>query len=404
MIRETLYPKLKRIGALRALNARVKAAQLRRGLRRLRDHYEKVARDRGLVYSEGAALALMRRRLATRGASPSPVPRGRLRVLWVGAHWAQDSSGFLAGLGKLADVVYFHNEEGGYGLRTRWDGRDLESNARALRKQLAAMRESGPVHLVLGQMWAQIIGPDALREAQSELTLTANISMDDRLPEHWASVDSVRGGSVGLGPGLDMVLTSSPETPEWFLAEDIPALYVPMASDPERFRPFEEDQKRYDVSFIGSKYGLRERIVTAVMAAGINVDAFGPGWPKGPVNADQNAEIFGRSRIVLGMGTVGHNDDLFTIKLRDFDAPMSGALYVTHRNPDLLQLYREHEEIACYLSIEECVRKLRYYLAHPDDRRRVAAAGMARARREHSWEGRLARALSMMGLLEAPSP
>jgi spore maturation protein CgeB len=228
--------------------------------------------------------------------------------------------------------------------------------------------------------------------------------MDDRLPEHWATVDSVRGGSVGLGPGLDMVLTSSPETPEWFLAEDIPALYVPMASDPERFRPFEEDQKRYDVSFIGSKYGLREQIVTAVMAAGIHVDAFGPGWPNGAVNADQSAEIFGRSRIVLGMGTVAHNDDLFTIKLRDFDAPMSGALYVTHRNPDLLQLYREHEEIACYLSIEECVHKLRYYLAHPDDRRRVAAAGMARARREHTWEGRLSRVFSMMGLLEAPSP
>jgi hypothetical protein len=325
-------------------------------------------------------------------------PDSGLRILWVGANWHQDSSGFLAGLAKFGEVVQFHNAAGTYGLRQRWDGEDVARNDRALREQFRAMRDTGPVHLVLGQMWAQLVSSDALQEIRTQGAMTANISMDDRLPEHWSTASGVRSGSVGLGPGLDMVLTSSPETPEWFLAEGVPAIYMPMASDPERFRPFPEDQKRYDVSFVGSKYGLREKLVNALVAGGIHVDPFGPGWPNGAVDATQSAEIFGRSRIILGMGTVAHSEDLFTIKLRDFDAPMCGAMYVTHRNPDLLQLYRESEEIACYRTADECVHKVRYYLSHPEHRRRVAAAGMARARADHTWQARLSHVFGLMGL------
>lgn len=401
MLRTALYPRLKKLPLLYALNARVKSVQLRRGQIRLRDQYARLARERGVVYSEAAALDLMRAGYARRGLTPSPQPRGKLRIFWVGASWPQDNAGFLQGLRKLGEVVCFENEDGKYGLRQRFDGQDVESNARALRRQVDAMLAAGPVHLVLGQMWGHLVSVDPLREIQAKGIVTANIAMDDRLPDQWETSKGVRNGTIGIGEGLDMVLTSSPEVTEWYLTEGIPSVYCPMASDPERFKPYPESEKRYDVSFVGSKYGLRAKIVNAIIQAGIHVDAFGPGWPNGPADADQSAEIFGRSRIILGMGTIGHNDDLFTIKIRDFDAPMAGALYVTHRNPDLLQLYREGEEIACYLTIEECVHKIRYYLNHPEERIRVAAAGRARAVRDHTWEARLAHAFELMGILEA---
>ncbi|MBU4432777.1 glycosyltransferase, partial [Patescibacteria group bacterium] len=53
----------------------------------------------------------------------------------------------------------------------------------------------------------------------------------------------------------------------------------------------------------------------------------------------------------------------------------------------------------CYLTIDECVKKIRYYLDHPAERQSLAAAGMARARRDHTWEKRLAVAFNALGLL-----
>jgi spore maturation protein CgeB len=129
------------------------------------------------------------------------------------------------------------------------------------------------------------------------------------------------------------------------------------------------------------------------------VEAFGRGLPNGPATAEQSAEIFGRSRIILGVGNIAYNDDIFTLKLRDFDATMAGALYITHRNPDLLRLFEEGREIECYLTIDECIQKVRHYLAHREQRIRIAAAGAARARREHTWERRIATAFAAIGLV-----
>ena len=101
------------------------------------------------------------------------------------------------------------------------------------------------------------------------------------------------------------------------------------------------------------------------------------------------------------MGTVAHTSHTYTLKLRDFDAPMSGALYVTHRNPDLLALYREDQEIVCYESTDECAQKLKHYLSNEADRSRIATAGRERARADYTWEARFAELFRRIGLLAA---
>ena len=398
MFREHFIPILKRSALLYDANARLKASQTRRALVRLKRRYERLARERGIVYSEVAALDLLRERLKRRGLDVAPKTKGGLRILWTGANWFQDSSGFLAGLEQMGAVQLFHHAPGKYGLRQTGDG-DVPVNDLAMSKYIDAS-ETGPAFdLVMGQMWANFISAGALDRVRERGIVTINVSMDDRLPEHWRSKGGLRLGSVGLGPGLDMVLTSSPECCERYLVENCPALFFPMASDPLRFKPYPESEKKYDVSFVGSKYGLRGRIVEALEHAGVHVETFGPGWPNGSIDASRSAEVFGRSRIILGIGTIAHNDDLFTLKLRDFDATTAGALYLTHRNPDLLTLFSEGKEIVCYESIEECVHKVKYYLAHPAHRMAIAASGMARAHREHTWEQRIGKTLARMGLL-----
>jgi spore maturation protein CgeB len=103
------------------------------------------------------------------------------------------------------------------------------------------------------------------------------------------------------------------------------------------------------------------------------------------------ADIFGRSKVVLGVGTCGHTRDLITMKLRDFDAPMSGAVYVTTRNPELYPFVQENEQIAFYESPKEAADKVERYLKDESELKRVSSAAYARCRKEHTWKQRLER-------------
>ena len=50
--------------------------------------------------------------------------------------------------------------------------------------------------------------------------------MDDRLPDLWLKMD--RMGSVGLGSGVDITLTTSPETCKWYFTENMSAIFWPL--------------------------------------------------------------------------------------------------------------------------------------------------------------------------------
>ena len=82
------------------------------------------------------------------------------------------------------------------------------------------------------------------------------------------------------------------------------------------------------------------------------------------------AEVFGKSNIIFGMGYVGYNKNITTLKNRDFDATMSGALYITTRCSSLLNLYDEDSEIVCYNNIRECVEKIQYYLDNETEKKK----------------------------------
>lgn len=388
---------LKRSTLLRAINARVKALWLVLLRARLLARYARRARATGVRYEASRVPALVAERLARRGINAAALPE-RLGVLWVGADLDQDLAGFLPALERHADVTRFHRAGGGYGVQLQSaDGRSraydpavVAANDARLLQIVEQQRRAGvPLHMVFGQMWAHTVSVQALQHIQQLGIVTVNVSMDDRLPQLWHRWRGHRLGSVGIADGLDLVLTTSSECCLWYNVEGCPALWWPLASDPTIFVPAVEEEKVYDISFIGSRYGVRDEIVDALTRAGVNVAAFGPGWPNGPVNVDAVARIFGQSRLILGIGTIAHNTNVYTLKLRDFDATMAGALYITHRNPDLLQLFEEQTEIVCYETKGELVAKVRHYLANPDERRRIGARARMRAEREHTWDLRI---------------
>ncbi len=368
------------------MNAKLKALKTRSELDRLSKHYkcEPSPTDDEVFDQVKIDLA---ERLGT--------PLQKLSILWIGASYAQDHSGFVQSLTKFGELHLFYREGGEYGLELKAEGDNRlydpevrHRNSDAIWRNFSELSKGGGLNVVIGQMWANLVDPEVLQRIRNCGVVVINIAMDDKLPVHWRrSVSGELMGAVGLSGSVDITLTTSPSVRSWYAFEGGKAVYWPLACDPAFFYP--RAKKVYDVVFIGGKYGLRKKLISDLMNLGVSVSVFGPGWQAGFKTAEESSEIFGSSKIVLGMGFVAYNDDVLTIKQRDFDAMASGALYITNRNPDLEMLFEEGEEIEYFSDASECADKIKFYLNNEAERAKIAHAGLTKIMKLHTWDTRL---------------
>jgi spore maturation protein CgeB len=152
----------------------------------------------------------------------------------------------------------------------------------------------------------------------------------------------------------------------------------------------------YDVSFVGAAYGERLSRIEALARRGINVECFGHGWDRGPVDSDEVARIIRSSRVSLnfadsGLHLLGGNlSRSRQIKARTFEVPGAGGFLLTSEDTQLADYFHVGSEIATYRDNPELEQKIRYFLDNPDKRDAIARAGHERVRREHVYEARFA--------------
>ena len=119
---------------------------------------------------------------------------------------------------------------------------------------------------------------------------------------------------------------------------------------------------------------------------------------------DEMVEMYSRAKISLGFSTVGQThlegERIVQVRLRDFEAPMSGAFYMVEDMPELRQFYEVGREVVTYDGPEDLVDKCRYYLEHDEERERIRAAGHTRALRDHTWQRRFRDVFREAGLPE----
>jgi hypothetical protein len=390
-----------------AANALLKSYLLKRGVHNITRYYEnKIAAERK-HYNKTNAIVEFKARHRQLKPNYSAKKAGSLNLFWVGASKAQDESGLLQAVERLGNVTTFHNSLGEYGPLYDVPGhhwlKARELNDASLLEQVERAHGAKKIDLLIGQMWSHMYSEEVLLKVRSLGLPVINIAMDDRLPDLWTSKSGERMGSVGLASGVDITLTTTPEACSWYAVENMPAIFWPLASDTDLFATEQDVTKDIDILFIGNRYGVRGDLVSYLHKHGVLVTCYGNGWPGGYVNAEQNISLSKRAKIILGVGTIGHCSDLYTLKLRDFDALMTGALYITHRNPDLLELFTEGEHLECYASPEELLSKLNYYLKHPHKRIEIGKMGQSLVKANHSWDHRLNTTFFQLGLLSKPS-
>lgn len=316
----------------------------------------------------------------------------RPRIFFMGTDEQQDKSGLAQALQRVADVEVFTRDDGAWGQNdpASYEIRRARNTQRlwALVSELAA--RGWIPDLLLMQTWGCLVEPEMFsRIRQNFGTVIVNIAMDDR-HQYWGQrVNGKWDGTFSLIPHIDLTLTAAPEAVDWYRKEGGAALFFPEASDPGIFHPMPELPKIHDVSFVGSRYGIREKVVSALRNGGIQVTAYGSGWDNGRIATEDVPRLFAQSKIVLGVSAIGHCPDFVGLKLRDFDAPMSGSCYLTQHNADLCGLFDIGREIVTYHSAAGCIDRVRYLLEHDVERETIAAAGHVRAMREHTWDMRL---------------
>ena len=162
---------------------------------------------------------------------------------------------------------------------------------------------------------------------------------------------------------------------------------------------------RYPVTFIGSAYGDRQQYVSSLQNRGIEVKCFGHGWERGAIPAADIPRIINQSLISLNFGDSGlvMNGVKPTrsrqIKARIFEVPGAGGFLMTENADDLSDWYTAGKEIEVYEGISVLEDKIRYYLAHPEERDAIAIAGHQRTVAHHTYEMRFRGLLDRAALL-----
>ena len=186
--------------------------------------------------------------------------------------------------------------------------------------------------------------------------------------------------------------------------------FLPHGYDAELHYPHqlsEIDKKQYgcDVGVIATYTQYKENVLKNLVSKypEIDLQIWGNQWEKCqspklkkyikgfPLTGSSYAKAIGTFRINLAImsGKVRGASEGDQTTTRTYEIPACGGLMLHERSIEVLELYEEGKEIACFDSTTELVEKIEYYLAHPEKREEIARAGYARCVPAYSYDNRM---------------
>ncbi|MDR1607293.1 MAG: glycosyltransferase [Deltaproteobacteria bacterium] len=192
------------------------------------------------------------------------------------------------------------------------------------------------------------------------------------------------------------------------------AFYLPLAADPNFFRPRATVPQEYQaqVSFMGAGYPNRRRIFSELLTnywpnsdhEPSDFKIFGSGWEGADeaiiarlfergrrVSRAETSLIYAGSRINLNIHSAndaGFNPQAAFVNPRTFEIAASQAFQLVDPRPLLGELFTT-EEVAIVNNPQELPEKIEYYLTRPKKRQEMAQMARARVLAEHTFAHRL---------------
>jgi spore maturation protein CgeB len=280
-----------------------------------------------------------------------------------------------------------------------------------LLRQVKAAHARRPLELFFSYFYSAYVDPEVIREIRRMGVPTVN----------WYCNASYQFELVEeIAPAYDWCLV-----PEKFRLGDYrrvgaSPIYCQEAANPSVYKP-RDVPVEYDVTFVGQRYGNRPEFLKRLIERDIDARAWGPRWDEqarraaspldhalarrsGPaLTDDELVEMYSRSRVSLGFGAVAQvprdgSPPIKQVRLRDFEAPMSGAFYLVERFDELAEFFEPGKEIVFFEDANDLADKAAFYLRNERERQKIRDAGLRRAREQHTWHRRFEDAFRTMGL------
>jgi len=197
-------------------------------------------------------------------------------------------------------------------------------------------------------------------------------------------------------PFYDLFVTTKSYNVHELMELGCPAVvFIDNGYDPHTHRPLAltiEEQKTFGgpVGFIGSYEKYRAESMVYLARLGVPVRVYGNRWRRRSWLDHPNLSIEGKdaigddyARIICSFDINLHflrrlNRDKQTT--RSVEIPACGAFMLAERSDEHQRLFEDGEEAVFFSSNEELYEKIKYYLEHPEERRRIAQAGLERCR------------------------
>jgi spore maturation protein CgeB len=343
------------------------------------------------------------------------------------------------------DVVFFPANEGRIAMN-RGDIKTREIFSQKLLDSFKQEHRKSPISLFFAYLMDGMVDPSVIDEIKKCGVPLSNFSCNN--VHQFYLVDE-------LSPHFDYNLHSEKNVKEKFLKIGANPLWWPMASNPKYFKPIPVP-RNIQASFVGANYSRRSWYINYLLENGIDVQVYGPGWTyktssgwrifakrilliyntlsaidsrkratasaifadsdfkkslsdrfpgnlHQPVSDDEQIALYSRSQISLGFLEVNENHDPSMLlsqhlHLREFEAPMCGALYLTGYFEELAEMFEPDQEVLVYHNQYELVDKARFYLKNPDKAEKIRKAGRKRALADHSYQKRFKDLFVKLGL------
>jgi spore maturation protein CgeB len=190
------------------------------------------------------------------------------------------------------------------------------------------------------------------------------------------------------------------------------AAYLPCAADPTVHRPLALDPDERlalgaPVGFVGAGYRNRRIVFRSLLDLGLRIwgtEWEGAGQVEGAVQrggaripTEDTVRIFNATDVNVNLHSSTWVDGVDPrgdfVNPRTFELAAAGAFQVVDRRALLPPLLEPGAEVATFAEAAELRDLVRHYLAHPDERRQLAARARARALAEHTYRHRMERLL-----------
>lgn len=252
---------------------------------------------------------------------------------------------------------------------------------------LKAFNDFGPDIVFMHLQRPGILSYDSL-DAINKKSILVNWCGDVReeLPQHY----------VDLGHHIDMTLFTNMEDVEKLRNEGVEADFLQVGFDSKNFNPDGAiNTKIYpEIIFMGSNYqhhyplsNYREEMVKKLKAAfGNKFGVYGANWgnvANGLItNYVEEGMAYRSCKVAISLShferTKYASDRLFRIL-------GTGAFCLTHHYPDLEEDFKIGKDLDVFHSIDELISKIKFYLANENARKRIAASGCDKARKNFTW-------------------